>query len=269
YSAGGDFNFYNGAWNTSAGMLVINDRSGANLNVSKILPSFALHRKILGFQVHAGLQPGIVIKSYDFYKNTYPNQFNWSTGQYENTLPNFEKNVQQNFTILDVSAGLGLSRRFGKIEPELSYAWFHLNKPKESFLQQNNQLPVRQMANVILRYYAGKHLILEGHSMYGYTSDVSNWVSGLNAEIVLQQNPLYRNSFFVGVMWRNGMDRNPDSGIITAGIRYMKYTLGFSYDITISELKTSVDAKGAFEVALIYKAFNNKLQKREINCERY
>lgn len=270
YSAGGDFNFSPGNINYSGGLLFLNDRSGGNLNVTKILPSFAIHRRLGTLNFHAGVQPGVVIKTIDFYKNTFPNQLNWNTGQFDNTLPNMENNVNQRFSFFDLNAGAALTARFGKIEPELGYAWFHLNQPRESFLSNSdNRIPIRQSINTTLRYYAGKHLIFEGHSMYGFTSEVSDWVSGLNIEIVIRSNPLYRNSIFFGAMWRSGLQRNPDAGILTTGFRYEKYTFGFSYDITLSQLKTSVDMKGAFELAILYKAFNNRLPKREINCERF
>jgi len=270
YSAGGDFNFFPGGINCSGGFVFLNDRSGGNLNITKILPSFAIHHSFGGFNFHAGIQPGFVIKTIDFYSNTFPNQMNWNTGQFDNNLPNMESNVSQRFSFLDLNLGLALSKRFGKVEPELGYAWFHVNKPKESFLlNTDNRLPIRQMANLMLRVYATKFLIIEGHSMYGFTSEVSDWVSGLNVEIVIKQNPLYRNSIFFGAMWRSGLERNPDAGILTTGFRYQKYTFGFSYDLTLSQLKTSVDMKGAFEIAIIYKAFNNHLPKREVNCDRF
>lgn len=259
-----------GGLNAAGGMLVLNDRSGGNLNVTKILPSLALHRRLGVFTLHAGLQPGLVVKTLDFYKNTFPNQMNMATGQFDNSLPNLESQVSQRFSFFDLAAGAALGARFGKVEPELGFAWFHLNQPKESFLSDaDNRIPIRQSLNASLRYYAGKHLIFEGHSMYGMTSEVSDWVSGLNVEIVLNTNPLYRNSVFFGAMWRSGLKRNPDAGILTTGFRYERYTFGFSYDITLSQLKTSVDMKGAFELAILYKAFNNRLPKREINCERF
>jgi len=270
YSAGGDFNFFPQSIHCSGGFVFVNDRSGGNLNVTKVLPSFAVHHSFWGFNFHGGIQPGFVIKTIDFYNNTFPNQMNWATGQFDNTLPNMESNVSQRFSFLDLNAGIGVSKRFGKIEPHLGYSWFHLNQPKESFLLNNdNRIPIRQMANILLRLYATKNFIIEGHSMYGFTSEVSDWVSGVNLEIILKQNLLYKNSIFFGAMWRSGFERNPDAGILTTGFHYEKYTFGFSYDITLSKLKTSVDMKGAFEIAIIYKAFNNHLPKREVNCDRF
>jgi hypothetical protein len=105
--------------------------------------------------------------------------------------------------------------------------------------------------------------------MYGLTTKVSDWVSGFNVEYILLKNNFFTNSVFGGFMWRAGINRNSDAGILTAGINYSNYTIGFSYDITMSKLKTAVDNKGAFEIAIIYKAKNTRLNKIEIPCERY
>ena len=79
----------------------------------------------------------------------------------------------------------------------------------------------------------------------------------------------FSNSVFAGFMWRDGFKRNSDAGIITAGLNYSHYTIGFSYDITFSQLKTSVDSKGAFEIAFIYRAKSTRLTRKTIPCERY
>jgi hypothetical protein len=145
---------------------------------------------------------------------------------------------------------------------------FHLNRPKESFLSETRRLPVRQAYNLSLTANLGS-VILTGHSLYGYTSKVSDWISGLNVEYVLSKNAFFTNSVFAGFMFRSGLKRNPDANILTAGINFKYYTFGFSYDITRSQLKTSVDSRGAFELALIYRAKSTRLNKKVLPCERY
>ena len=269
FSAGGDFNIYPSNQNVSGGLIFINDKSGGNLQIMKIMPSAAIHKKIAGYNLHVGIQPGVVIKTIDFYAHSFPNQLNWNSGKFDNSLPNIETNVSQRFTYFDLNTGFAASKRFGKIEPEIAYALFHLNKPKESFLGNYNKLKVRQAYNIGLNYYLNPKIILRGYTMYGYTTKVSDWVSGLNVEYVLSKNVFFTNSVFAGFMWRDGFKRNPDAGIVTAGMNYSHYTIGFSYDITFSQLKTAVDSKGAFEIALIYKAKNTRLSKKAIPCERY
>lgn len=270
FSAGGDMNFFPKNLNVSPGLLFLTDKSALNLKVTKILPSAAFHIKLAGFKLHAGIQPGIVIKSIDFYKHSFPNQLNWNTGEFDNTLPNEEPNVDQRFTYFDLNMGFAASRKMGKLEPEIGFAAFHLNRPRESLLaNKKNHLPVRQAYNAALSYYLGPAIILKLHSLYGYTTKASDWVSGLQAEYVLSKNAFFTNSVFAGFMWRDGFNRNFDAGIITAGFNYSHYTVGFSYDITFSELKTSVNSKGAYEIAFIYRAKSTRLTKKIIPCERY
>lgn len=269
YSAGGDANFYPSNLNFSGGLIFISDRSGGNLQVNKIFPSAAFHHKLADFNLSYGIQPGYVMKSIDFYAHSFPNQLNWNTGKFDNTLNNYESNVVQRSNYFDLNAGVNISRRFGKFEPELGISGFHLTKPKESFLGNNNRLEIRQAYNAAVNYMVNGTFNVKVYTLYGFTTKTSDWVSGLNVEYILSKGVFFTNSVFAGFMWRDGYKRNSDAGIATVGLNYSHYTIGFSYDITFSGLKTAVDYKGAFEIALIYKSRNTRLTKREIPCERY
>jgi type IX secretion system PorP/SprF family membrane protein len=269
FSAGGDFNAYPQNLNVSGGLLFLSDRSAENLLVTKILPAGATHVRIAGYKLHAGIMPGIVIKSIDFYRHSFPEQLNWETGRFDNTLPNSETNVRQRFVFLDLAAGVAASRFFGDFEPEIGFSLFHINLPKESFFGDNNRLKMRKAINANLNYYLTDNVVLHGHSLYGFTTRVSDWVSGINAEYILSRTAFFNNSVFAGFMFRDGIKRNPDAFILTLGFNYSHYTVGFSHDITYSQLKTAVDSKGAFEIAFIYRAKNTRLNKKILPCERY
>lgn len=268
FSAGGDINFYPAGHNVSAGLLAVRDQSGGDLLVTKILPSGAIHRSLGGFNLHAGVQPGVVMKTIDFYSNSFPEQLNWQTGEFDPGLPNSEVNLSQRFTYFDLNAGIGLSRRFGRLEPVLGVAAFHINKPKESFFENANRLPLRMAYNAAVSYTMS-NLVVHVHSLYGFTDLVSDWVSGINLEYVLSRDFFFHNSLFAGFMWRDGFKRNPDASIVTAGINFQNYTLGFSYDITFSQLRSTVNGKGAFELALIYRSRSSRMKKTIVPCERY
>lgn len=269
FSAGGDMNFFPRNLNVAGGFMVLNDKSGGNLSVTKILPSAAFHKKLFGIQLHAGIQPGIVIKAIDFYANSFPNQLNWNTGKFDKDLPNNETGVVQRHTFFDLSMGFAASRRIRKFEPDFGVAMYHINKPKDSFLSNDNKLPVRQAYTFGLNYYLLRSLVLRAHGMYGYTVKASDLVSGFNVEYILSQDAFFSNSVFAGFMWRDGFKRNTDAGIVTAGFNYSHYTVGFSYDITFSKLRTSVDSRGAYEIAFIYRAKSTRLNQKVIPCERY
>jgi type IX secretion system PorP/SprF family membrane protein len=270
YSAGGDMNFFPRNINWSGGLFFLSDRSAGSLAVTKIMPSFATHLKVAGFKIHLGVQPGYVIKTIDFNKHTFPNQLNWNTGYFDNNLPNYETNVGQKFSYFDLNAGLIVSRKLGKLEGEMGFAMFHLTRPVETFLKdKSNRLDMRQAYNISIAYGVTRYVVLRAHSLCGYTSKVSDWVSGLNIEYVLNHDPFFTNSVFIGYMWRDGLKRNFDASIVTAGLNYSNYTIGFSYDITSSQLKTSVDSRGAYEIALLYRAKSTRLSKKVIPCDRF
>ncbi len=270
YSAGGDMNFYPDNLNVSPGLMIISDKSALNLSVTKIMPSAAVHLKLAGFKFHIGVQPGVVIKTLDFYNHSFPNQLNWNTGSFDKDLPNIETNVGQRFTYFDLNAGGAISKKLGRFEGEVGCALFHINNPRESFLSdKQSHLPGRQAYNIGLGYDLGKYVVVKVHSLYGYTTLASDWVSGVNLEYVISSDAFFRNSVFVGFMWRDGFNRNFDASILTAGMHYQNYTIGFSYDITNSPLKTSVDSKGAYEIAIIYRGKSTRLSRKVIPCERF
>src|SRR5690242_12174306 len=65
FTAGGDLNMYPNNFNISPGILFMSDKSSLNLNVTKVIPSFAIHLKPGGFKIHLGVQPAVVFKSID------------------------------------------------------------------------------------------------------------------------------------------------------------------------------------------------------------
>ncbi|MBX3163138.1 MAG: PorP/SprF family type IX secretion system membrane protein [Bacteroidetes bacterium] len=270
FSGGGDFNFYPRNRHFSAGILLVHDNSSENLTVNKILPSLAFHKKIAGWNVNIGAQPGIAMKSIgDFNSYTFPSQWNRDKAGFDRGLQNNEPNAGLQFIYFDMSAGASLSRKFGKWEPELGAAFFHLNRPQENFMgNDDTRLPIRHAYTAALTRYANDFFRIKVHSLYGYTSEASDWVSGINVEYILSKTLFFTNSLYAGFMWRDGFKRNPDAGIFTVGMNYAQYTIGFSYDVTFSQLKTS-NSKGAFEIALIYRAKNTHLTQKILPCERY
>jgi type IX secretion system PorP/SprF family membrane protein len=268
-SLGGEANIYPANQHTSVGLYILNDKSGGNLIVNKIFLSGAIHKKISGVNLHFGVQPGIVLKSIDFNAHTFPNQMNWDKGQFDNSLNNYEPYTSQKTNYFDLNAGAGASARVGKFEAGLYFAMFHITQPKETFYASSNKLVMRQLYNFDAKYYATEKITLNLYSMMAATTKASDWVTGLNVEYNLNKTPFFTNAVFVGFMWRDGLHRVSDAGIVTCGLKYKNYTAGFSYDINISQLHTATDYRGATEFALIYTSKNTRLVKKQIPCDRY
>jgi type IX secretion system PorP/SprF family membrane protein len=269
-SLGGEANMFPMNQQVSAGLYFLNDKSGGNLVVNKFYLSGAFHKKIAGVNLHAGIQPGFVMKNIDFHAHTFPNQMNWDKGQFDNSLSNNEVNLAaQRTQYFDLNAGAGASARIDKIEAGIYAAFFHITKPRESIYANNNRLTVRKLYNMDVKYYATQKVTLNLYSMLNATTKASDWVTGLNLEYALNKTPFFTNAVFVGFMWRDGLKRISDAGIATVGLKYKNYTAGISYDINISQLKTSTGYRGAIEFALIYTSKNTRLVKKQIPCDRY
>jgi type IX secretion system PorP/SprF family membrane protein len=268
-SLGGEANMYPKNQQVAAGLYFLNDKSGGNLIVNKIYLSGALHKKVAGINLHAGIQPGFVMKSIDFNAHTFPNQLNWDKGAFDNGLPNNETYINQRTQYFDLNAGAGASVRINKFEAGLYAAFFHLTKPKETIYAGNNRLSVRKLYNLDLRYQATEKVTVNLYSMLNATTKASDWVTGLNLEYALNRTPFFTNAVFIGFMWRDGLKRISDAGIATIGLKYKNYTAGVSYDINVSQLHTATDYRGAIEFALIYTSKNTRLVKKQIPCDRY
>ncbi len=252
-----------------AGIFLINDKSGGNLNVTKIFVSGAYHKKIAGFKLSAGIQPGVVIKSLDINSHTFPNQLNWGSGNFDNTLPNSEAFVTQRITYFDLNAGFNVSKRIKKFEPEIGGSFFHLTMPNESFYGEGNKLPIRQIYFGSLRYYATKKIAVVPNTVVNVTTKANDWIFGANLEYTFSKNTFFENKIFGGFMWRKGVKRISDAAIVNVGLKYSNYTIGFSYDVNVSPLKTATGSKGAYEIALIYTGKNSRINKKQIPCDRY
>jgi len=269
YSAGGDINFYPKGQNYSGGFLFLNDRSGGDLLVNKVMASGAKHLRVAGFKLHAGLQTAFIMKRIDPLRNSYPNQLNWNIGRFDPTLPNYEPGLIQKDNFLDINVGVAAEKKIGKFIGEFGLAFFHLNRPKESLNGQSVRIPVRKAITLGAGWQLNEKLTFKLHSLYGFTTKTSDWVSGFTFDYIFSSGPFFNNSFFTGMMWRSGINRNADAGIVTAGFNINNYTIGFSYDLTFSKLKTSVDMRGAYEIALIFRGRHTRITKKEVPCERY
>ncbi|MES2566078.1 MAG: PorP/SprF family type IX secretion system membrane protein [Bacteroidota bacterium] len=269
FSIGGDMNFYPFNQNVAGGIFFLNDKSGGNLSINKIFVSGAYHKKIAGFKLSLGLQPGLVIKSIDFNSHTFPNQLNWGSGNFDNSLPNNEPFTKQRLVYFDANAGFNVSKRFKKFEPEVGGSFFHLNRPNESFYSQPNKLPIRQIYVASLRYFVNAKIAVVPNMVVNVTAKANDWIFGGNLEYTLSKTSFFENKIFGGFMWRKGVQRISDAAIVNFGIKYSQYTIGFSYDVNVSPLKTSTGAKGAYEIALIYTGKNSRIHKKQIPCDRY
>lgn len=269
-SLGYDRQFYIASERLSAGIIVLNDQSGdEQLSVNKFYLSGAYHKAIGSSMIHLGVQGGYVMKSYNTSRMTFPNQFDMSKGEFTNTLPNNEKTLGDQASYVDLNGGLIWSGTFGKFQPEIGFAVFHLTQPKESFIKQNNKLPLRNVAHVGGKIGLNEKYFLLPNILFMNHSAANDLLAGANLGIKIKENAAKIKSVFCGPLFRSGISRNSDAFIAIAGVNFLQMDVGISYDVNISTLKSSTRNRGAFEFSLIYTGMTTRLAQITTPCDRY
>ena len=268
-SVGGDMNYYLHNEKISGGLLIINDRSGGDLQVSSIQLSLAYHKAIGKNTFHIGVQPGITMKSMNP-NQTYPDQLDWGTGQFNSSLPNNETNLGYRLHYYDLNWGLGYDRKMSdKFELFTSVAMYHTNSPKETFLSTSNKLAPREVLSLGATWYFKPKLSLQPSLCMMGTDKASEFLFGARAFYSLSGDYSIAKAVFFGVYGRQGFSNLTDAVYAVLGMNYKNYYGGVSYDFNISQLKTASGYRGAIELSFIYTGISTHLMKTQIPCDRY
>jgi hypothetical protein len=153
---------------------------------------------------------------------------------------------------------------------KFSASAMHLNKPKETFLGNNNTMGIRPLVSIEAEYKTSDNYILKPAAYYTTQKQASELVFGASGNINLVRNGRNfntdKNELLHGIYYRLG-----DALIFTTGYKFNNTTLTLSYDQTVSKLKQANRGFGAFEISLLttglYKG--NSRPGRTLGCPRF
>lgn len=248
------------------GLQVINMRAGiGNYNVFQAMLSIGYTVPLDKRKFHNlafGIQGGITQKSVEYKLYTWDNQYTGENGGSFNTdMPNNENFKRQSQILPQLNAGLlyFYGKQQSRVNPFLGVSGFNLTRPKETFFDQANVLPIR--------YYA--------HG--GVRVNISELLYAIPKVLIMMQGKAFEQTYALdaGYYFKNdkffllaGVTyRAKDASIVYAGFRKDNYMFKIGYDFNISTLKTATKTNGAFEISLTYLA--GKKNATEIkNCPR-
>lgn len=254
----------------SGGLNVVYDKSGINaFQIAKVNLSFAWHKPVGKHIFHAGVQAGYIHKSFDVSKLTFPDQFNQDNGYFDQTLATADGDFNDNDSYLDVNAGIGWHKKFGKHTPKLGLALFHFNNPTESFFGNDNKVPQRYVATVSDKWEIKPNLTIAPMFLYMEQVKANDFMAGVLFTRKSKEPESKISAISYGAFLRNSFNSKTDAVALVAGFRYDLFDVGFSYDINVSEANTVTQYRGAFEISIIYTALNSRAVKVKIPCERY
>jgi len=250
------------------GLVVVRDQfSGFQSQTTKIFLTGAYAYTWKGNKLRGGIQTGFVSNSTDLTTQTFPEQWDYPNGTFDQSLPNMETSIKPSQMYLDLNLGASWERKFSDITLKGGMAINHLNRPKDTYFSQHFER--RRMRKVV---HAGADIplspvwMLKPQLQWMWTTKANEFLLGANIENELSQTGLRK--VWAGVYYRHGIMRTLDAVYPVIGLRINRFDLGLSYDFNISSLSKYVKRLNSFEVSLIYTAPSSKLKYRIVPCSR-
>jgi len=200
----------------------------------------AKHRLGAGFGASYGR------RHIDFSRIDFEEQF---TGRGFNTnLPTGEAALSNMKPYISVSAGLLYSFSMEKSNLDIGVAGFHLNKPKQTFLKDDNQqLAVRKVIHANFETYLDEKVVLNTNAIYQFQSAASYFSVGGTLGYRLGEDE--DGTLFNAGLWY----WSSNAMIPYLGLVYKNFQCGISYDITISKLAQAARKPNTFEISIILR----------------
>lgn len=241
----------------------VDEAGSGGLKTTIINPSFAYETKInKTLVVRFGIQPGVTIKSIRFDRLLFGDQIARGGNTGASSVTTVETPTQTK-AFFDIGAGalLYTSKYW------IGTSFFHLNKPNESILTGGTTsiLPIKYSVH--------------GGAKFNLNEDERD--SDLKKSITTVMNyrgqgefdqfdiGLYYTQYSVNLgLWYRGIPglkaykpgyRNDDAIALILGYQKERFSVGYSYDITISKLYRQT--KGAHEITLSFQMCNPKKKK--------
>jgi type IX secretion system PorP/SprF family membrane protein len=189
-----------------------------------------------------GMQVGLIQKSFDPSKMTFDDQYLPDQG-YDPSNATTETFSYTKVTRPDL--GLGMFWTYGnpgsdKVLPFAGFSAQHILQPKETFILDQNSVPVKFNAQTGLGIRVNDDLLITPSVLYVKQQNSSELVAGTVVRLPLQE----RNMVEGGIYYRKG-----DAMALYGGYQWNNFLLGASYDVNISGL---TKGPGAFELTLTY-----------------
>jgi len=220
------------------GLIIAQDKSGSgNLNTLHASLLYSYHLEVnREFSVKAGFEASYRTLNLDWTNLTFGDMIDPTYGFIYNTEEDIPNNAQ-NVSFPDFSAGLlGYSENFFA-----GFAVHHLTQPDQGFISVSS-LPRKFTAhiggNFPLSRYKNNVTTISPNFLYQKQQDFQQF----NYGVYINRGPI------VGGLWTRNSIKNFDSFIVMFGLVQEAFKFGYSYDITVSNLKNS-NTLGAHELS--------------------
>ena len=264
-------------WKTkwlAAGLNLYNDKAGdGNMKTTQVNGSFGYHTQLDDKNTLGGaLVAGYSARSIDYSQLTWDEQY--KNGTFDPVAnPSGETYLQGKNKFGYPDVGMGILYQYNKgqmystandmIIIRSGLALWHLNQPKYSFYGNSKEklyMKIVGHAEAIIGVKNTNLAFLPG-ILYMHQGPSHEFLPGCYFRYMLREESKFTGyvkgaSIMVGTHMRF-----KDAFIPSVQLEVAEYTLGFSYDMNVSGLKSATSGKGGFEISLRYGNPNPFLYK--------
>jgi type IX secretion system PorP/SprF family membrane protein len=240
------------------GLMAMSDKTANGILTSNYLSLSTSYHKSLDedglHQIGIGFQGTYANKRLDGTKLNFEDQLDQQGGW---TIPSGEaiSGHEVNLNYFDMNAGILYN---GSSDGENNFYFgasaYHINRPQESFtgnssytlhprltLHAGYSFPLSSTSNQNFLHFSG---------LYSQQADATNIVLGGAWSVNVNNNDNNPVNFYLGSWVR--FNNVTDAVIPYLGLDFGSFTMGLSYDINVSALKSASESMGGIEISLIY-----------------
>jgi type IX secretion system PorP/SprF family membrane protein len=254
------------------GGVILHDQSSVfNLSADEFLLSLSYSKIIHNQQFAIGLQPGFILKSYNLNGLTFGSQFDASNQKFSSNLPSMEDGLTDNLHHFDMNIGIYWRTLIHNLIPSAGLSIRHILRPVETFSTSSSgsRLPMKLSINGQVIIPLSSKIDVTPNILYGFTTGVNELVAGGIESYAINDFNIQVKKVYTITMLRVNPFRNIDALILGIGVNFLKFNLGFTYDMNISPLSNATNFNGAFEISLIYNGISHTLGNINEPCHIY
>jgi type IX secretion system PorP/SprF family membrane protein len=186
-------------------------------------------------------------KTVDFSRLNFEHQFNGRG--FDTNLPTGEAALSNMVPYFSANAGFLYSYVAQYTDFDFGVAAYHINKPKQTFLEDPNQyLPIRYVVHANYDNFLSDKVVLNTNGIYQFQAQANYFSIGGGLGYFLSEQGEDNLIVNGGVWyWSN------NAIVPYVGTVYKNMQFGFTYDITISKLAASAGPPKSFEFSIIIR----------------
>lgn len=257
-----DWRFNQKKWKTkwlSAGANLFSDKAGdGNMKTMQANLYLGYHTQLSERSTLGGaLVGGFAQRSIDYSKLTWDQQY--VNGAFDPAAQSNEPVGDTKFGMPDVGLGVLYQYTKGQMYSKANdmfifhagVAVTHLNQPKYSFYEADEKLFVKTTGHLdAVIGIKNTNLSLLPGFMYMGQGPSSEIVPGCYFRYMLQEQSKFTGYVKGAAVMVGTYLRVKDAFIPSVQFEFAEYTIGVSYDVNLSGLKTATSGKGGFEITL-------------------